>query len=90
MGGVGDTQQVDIVEFNNLKAQKKFLMRREAELQEEIDKLKHEAFNSNFTKGLKNVLERSKSRGRQENNGIASNNGGNANANNTGTSFNIT
>ena len=39
-------------------------MRREVELQEEIDRLKYEHTTENNAKSIKNILDRSKSRGK--------------------------
>jgi acyl-[acyl carrier protein]--UDP-N-acetylglucosamine O-acyltransferase len=55
-----------------LKQKWRALMRREAELQEEIDRLKQDHADESNARTVKNLLDRSKSRGR-ENNGTVSN-----------------
>lgn len=57
-------ETVDINEHNNLKIKWRKLQIREAELLEEIERLQQQYANENKMRGIKNVLERSKSRGR--------------------------
>lgn len=65
---------LDMNEYNTMKAKLKNLMRREVELNEEIELLKQNHSDEKMAIGVKNILDRSKSRGRpDENQGILAN-----------------
>lgn len=76
---------VDINEYNSMKMKWRQLIKREADLVDEIDRLKQQHTEQNFARGIKNVLDRSKSRGRLEGGGTSQSNGFGASTNNNGT-----